>query len=183
MDYNKKIDAITIQFQEMFSEVSYETLNKKPNEKQWSISQNIEHLMKVNQSYFPIFKTIEKGKLSIPLIGNFRFYANYIGRTILKSVNPNNSKKIKTSTTWRPIKADGDKQILDNFVLHQETLKNHIAKMEKWIKRNIVIYSPVSKALVYTLPTALEIIITHEERHLNQAKKVLDTIVKREASN
>ena len=38
--------------------------------------------------------------------------------------------------------------------------------------QGLMVPSPASKVIVYFLEDALEILVTHEERHLNQAREV-----------
>jgi hypothetical protein len=47
-----QIDDTTAAFKKAFGQLSDEQLNLKPNSSTWSIGQNIEHLIAVNESYF-----------------------------------------------------------------------------------------------------------------------------------
>ena len=65
------------------------------------------------------------------------------------------------------------KGILDQFTQHQTTLKKEIETAADLIKKEVVIASPANKNIVYKLSTAFDVIVTHELRHLEQAKEVL----------
>ena len=171
MNYSERIDALTQEYVSSFEGLSTDVLNFKPKEKIWSINQIIDHVTKLNKSYFPIFEEIQNGKFSTPIIGNFRFFANYLGKKILESVDIKNKKKTKTTGIWQPQKTKIDDNVLDEFVETQDALKEYITNMDKWIKRNTVIHSPASNNIVYPLSDAIDIIIMHEARHLRQAQE------------
>ena len=169
-----EIDEITKDFVSSFGHLSSEQLNFKPNNKVWSIAQNIEHLIIINESYFPLFDKLNAGKFSTPLLGRIKWFANFIGNSILKSVDPENLKKVKTFPSWQPSKSEIDSDIVEQFANHQEELKVKLEKCGKSVDSGIIIHSPVNTKIVYSLEKAIEIIVTHERRHFNQASKIVN---------
>ncbi|MCC6818679.1 MAG: DinB family protein [Bacteroidia bacterium] len=166
-----RIDRITSDFKISFGQLNEEQLNFKPNSKIWSISQNIDHLIIINESYYPIFEQIQEGKYSAPLHSKLGFAVNFFGRIILQSVRPDRKHKIKTFPIWEPsISIVSDS--LNHFIEHQESLKNQIKNLEQYLGKKIAIHSPANKKIVYTIDKALDIICTHEERHLVQANEL-----------
>lgn len=167
-----RIDEITGRFLNSFSLLSQEELNWKPNATSWSIAENIEHLIVLNESYFPAFKSLQRGDYKLPFVARFDFVVKYFGNMILKSVQPDRKKKIKTFKIWEPSKDSVSKNILNKFEEHQQRLKEEISKIQDHIKQNAIISSPANKNIVYKLETALNILILHEERHYEQANEV-----------
>ena len=97
------------------------------------------------------------------------FWVNWMGNFILKSVQPDRKQKIRTVAVWEPRTGDIDEGILGQFAVHQERLDQYINELDG---AQMVISSPASKFIVYTLDKALDIIIAHEKRHLEQAREV-----------
>ncbi len=60
--------------------------------------------------------------------------------------------------------------------MHQSNLKELIESSKDLVEAGVVISSPANKNIVYKLEKAFDIIIIHEQRHLEQAKEVLDKI-------
>jgi hypothetical protein len=171
--YQDKINANTALFVKAFSQLTQEQIQYKLDEKTWSIAQNIEHIIIVNSSYFPAFDQLISGKYVTPFLGNFPFFNRYFGNAILNSVLPNTVKKTKTFPTWQPeVSEDIAELILKKFTEHQDKMVQYITALENHINKNTGISSPISRLVVYTLPTALDIIINHEERHFHQAMEV-----------
>jgi hypothetical protein len=48
-----------------------------------------------------------------------------------------------------------------------------IEEAKELVAKGTVIASPANKNIVYKLETAFDIIVSHEQRHLEQAKEVL----------
>ncbi|HJY22995.1 MAG TPA: DinB family protein [Hanamia sp.] len=176
--WTSKIDSLTENFIELFHQLSEEQLNQKPNESTWSIAQNMEHLIRVNESYFPIIESIHDGNYKIPFTGKVGFMVNFFGKMILKSVQPDRKKKTKTFSIWEPDENKTITHILSKFYAHQLELKQTIINSRHLLEKGTVISSPANKYIVYKLATAFDIIVAHEERHLEQAKEALSFLRK-----
>ncbi|PKL85212.1 MAG: DinB family protein [Ignavibacteriae bacterium HGW-Ignavibacteriae-1] len=174
----KQIDEITNEYKSKFAHLSKDELNWKPDSSVWSIAQNIDHLIVINSTYFPIIAEIRNGSYQLPFVAKFAFLVNIFGRAILKSVQADRRRKMKTFTIWEPSKSEIADDILILFETHQTELKNIIKESTDLIKRGTVISSPANKMVVYKLDTAFQIIITHERRHLEQAKELLELMPK-----
>lgn len=171
-----QIDTITDDFLKAFSGLSEEELNWKPSPDVWSIAENIDHLITLNETYFPVFEQLKKGDFKLPFIARFSFVVTFFGDMILKSVQPDRKKKGKTFAIWEPGKSQFTKHILLEFGAHQDRLKDQILNIEDKIYENAVITSPANNNIVYKLETAIEIIISHEKRHFIQASELCERL-------
>jgi hypothetical protein len=167
-----EIEHNTNRFKEEFSACSEEQLLYKPSKDSWSIAENIQHVIEVNRSYFPIFSQLLTRSYRPSWSSRFTFINNLFGRLILKSVNEDRKKKIKTFPLWIPNKLAAVENILSEFESHQKELISWIHKLEPYIGVNTIINSPANKLISYTLDDAIDIIAMHEKRHLNQAIEV-----------
>ncbi|SHF99965.1 DinB superfamily protein [Salegentibacter echinorum] len=173
-EFIDRVEELSIKFSREFGHCDLATLNFKPDEKSWSIAQILAHLIKVNESYFPLFTQLQEGKYSLPVTGRIGFVVNFFGKTLLKSVQPETKKKSSTVPGWKPAKETFSEEILIEFNEVQEALKNHIENSEVLLHQKAIISSPANKFIVYRLETAFQILVAHEERHFQQAKRVLE---------
>ena len=178
-DWIKQIDKTTIEFQQLFDKLSTEDLNWKPSPSTWSIAQNIDHLIVINKTYFPILGELKSGKFKTPFLGKIDFIVTYLGKLILKAVEPSRKKKTKTFSIWEPSESKIAADILVQFSNHQIKLKQEILAVKDLVNKGTVIASPANKNIVYKLETAFDVIVTHEQRHLVQAKEVLSQLKKK----
>ena len=171
--WTAQIDQNTQAFENAFGELTHDYLNWKANTETWSIAQNLDHLIIINSSYFPILEALHEGTHKTPLAGKLGFLVSFFGKTVLNAVQPERKKKIKTFPLWEPSNSAIQDTNLSEFKIHQEELKTAVLDALPFVERGAVIASPANKNLVYTLECAFDIIVTHEQRHLEQAKEVL----------
>lgn len=182
MDWSKELLRISQETTFRFGNLSNAELNWKPNAQSWSIGQNLEHLIIVNESYYPTFDSLQNGTYKAPLIGKLRFIVSFMGTTVLSAVQPGQKKKIKTFTIWEPANSEIQDDILLRFSEHQKQLQQKIENLKPFISKGAVISSPANKNIVYSLETAFDIIAAHEQRHLEQANAVLEELRNRQSA-
>lgn len=169
--WHKEIDQITKECRTHFSKLTPEELNWKPHNQTWSIAQNLAHVIRLNQSYFPLFTDLKKGSFTPPFLAKIPLLPELLGKLLLKTVQPASKKKIKTAPIWEP-QEKALLNILATFYQHQKELKAHIYQMAEVFPKKAVIYSPANKRIVYPLETAIHILIAHEERHVKKAEEL-----------
>lgn len=175
-DWTLQIDKITEHFVVAFGSLSTEQLNWKPNPQTWSIAQNIDHLIVVNETYYPVLTSLKEGTYKTPFIARLGFMVSFLGKTVLNAVKPDRKKKMKTFPVWEPTISQVKDDILDNFKKHQGELSRQIETSKDLVEKGTVISSPANKNIVYKLETAFDIIVSHEQRHLEQAKEILQLL-------
>lgn len=155
-------------------------LNFKPGPGSWSIGEILSHLIQVNSSYFPIFDQVIAGTYQPPFLGKLPFYVNAVGSLLKKSMN--SKSKVKTFALWEPKNEEFRADILIEFSSHQMELSSYIQQLEPFLSNGTVIHSPANRFLVYSLEKAIEIIIAHEKRHLQQCKNILEELSQQQSS-
>lgn len=159
-----------------FGSLTNEQLNWKPNLTTWSIAQNLDHLIVVNETYYPVLASLKAGTYKTPFIAKIGFMVSFLGKTVLNAVQPDRKKKMKTFPIWEPTTSNVIGDILNRFKNHQNELIQKIESAKEFVEKGIVISSPANKNIVYKLETAFDIIVSHEQRHLEQAKEVLKVL-------
>lgn len=172
-NWTTKLDNITEQSIAQFGRLTNEQLNWKPNPNTWSIAQNLDHLIVVNETYYPVLTALKEGKYSTPFIAKIGFMVSFLGKTVLKAVQPDRQKKMKTFPIWEPSVSQIEDDVLKRFENHQKELKQKIEDAKELVDKGTIISSPANRNIVYKLETAFDIIVSHEQRHLEQAKEVL----------
>ncbi len=167
-----RIDSNTQLVVSSFGHLDGDALNKKYAQDVWSIAQNLDHIIRINSSYEPIIAVVKSGKLRLPQIARFPPYVRWMGKMILNSVDPQRHTKMKTFLIWQPSQSHISADIVMIFSAHQDQLKQWIVAVQDFVDKDVVIHSPVNRFVVYSLATAIEIIISHELRHIYQAQEL-----------
>lgn len=156
-----------------FGHLSPAQLNWKPSNERWSVAQCFDHLLTSNKGYFPVIDDVFAGKKrtfweSMPVLPGLA------GKMLIKSMEPSSTRKVKAPKRFQPAQSEISASIINDFVDQQGKLVEKMKASEHLNLERIVITSPVSAAITYSLMDAYRLIVVHEQRHFQQAKRVLE---------
>lgn len=157
-------------FVENLKLLSDKELNKRINEKSWSILECVQHLNLYSDFYN---KEIQDKMIqsNIPSSQNFKsgILGNYFAQSMLPKENLN---KMKTPKSMNPIFTHLDRNILDLFIENQQNLLKllEIARTKNLskIKTNISLTSLIKIRLGDTF----RFVINHNFRHIKQIERI-----------
>jgi hypothetical protein len=167
--------AIAADARAQFGGLTPDQLNWKPGPDHWSVAQCLDHLVRIDAAYWPVFQQIEAGTYRTALARRIPGLAGLFGRFVLKAVEPQSAKAYRTAKHVQPAKGDIDVGILSRFERHQQELIDHMEKLDACDADDVVVPSPVFGLASYSVYDALRIIVAHERRHLAQARRVTET--------
>jgi hypothetical protein len=183
MDYYNTIDELVAATQEViktveaeFGNLSAEQLNQKPEPGKWSIAQCLQHLIVSNETYYPQFDEIIAGKHKNSFYQNLTGIASFFGKNMVRDLGPEKYKSYKNPKLFTPSYSYISSEIVQQFTDHQLKMVDYYNQLKAVDTNKVVIYSPVSKMIIYSLHDALNILVRHAQRHLLQAqdaKKVI----------
>lgn len=174
--WQNRLQASTDAFKKEFSALSTQNLNWKPNPETWSIGQIVDHLITTNQQYHPIFEQLLQGTYPTRFYERIPLLPMLFGKLILSSVQPDNKRKTPTVPVFEPATSEIPADILATFESEQAILSEYIDKLASKPLDQMIITSPASRVAVYSTNTAIDIIVSHEERHLLQAQRLLNIL-------
>ena len=155
-----------------FTHLSDIQFNWKPHPDSWSVGECLSHLVNSNNLYL---NKIENILNSFPTGSekNFTYKQSFMGKLITKGVNPANVRKAKTFKVFFPDKSEVQKNIIYEYVKSSEKLIELVGKMRHLDLKKIKLSSPVNVLIRLNLGDPLIIIPKHDERHINQAERVM----------
>lgn len=156
-----------------FSHLNYEQLNWKPNAKDWSVGQCLDHLVQSAKAYEPVFDGIINQNVPPNFWRKIPFLPKIFGRLLLKAVSPIRDSKNKTFSVFEPSQSDVS---LDVIYRLERQLRFFSAQIDK-LKRHdldMIVTSPVTNIVNFSLLNALNIVTIHNYRHFNQAKEIME---------
>jgi DinB superfamily len=167
-------EAVAKDTQMTFGHLDGNQINWKPGADKWSIGQCFEHLINANQEYLPILSQVIRDQKKTSLWQRMPFLPSFFGKLVVKSVSPDSKQKLKAPKLFQPASSKIDPQIIGKFVAHQNDMIAKMKATEGKDLEKIIIYSPVSKMVIYSLLNAYRIIVAHERRHFRQAQRVME---------
>jgi DinB superfamily len=167
------VKQIAAETKSTFGHLSPTQLNWKPSAERWSVGQCFDHLLTSNNGYFPIVDDVLKGRKqsiweSMPLLPGLA------GKLLIKSLDPASTRKIKAPKRFEPAQSDISASVINDFIEQQTRIGEKMKATEHLNLEKIVITSPVAAVVTYSLMDAYRIIVVHEHRHFQQAKRVTE---------
>ncbi len=157
-----------------FGNLSASQLNWKPSDKQWSIGQCLDHLIVSNCAYFPQLKACGDNTRQATFWERLPLLPKFWGYMLLRSITPLPSQKMRAPGVFKPSMSAIDADIVALFKAHNQELIRLLHNTRDINHDAAIITSPASAFVVYSLRDAINILANHEERHLLQARRVME---------
>lgn len=154
---------------EEFLPLAENRLNFQPGPGKWSILECVDHLNRYARFYLPeIQEGLEKSGA-----GNGQINWSWMGKKSIESVHPDNGKPQKTFKRMNPSMSSLGTNVLEEFCQHQELLLELLERGKSGNLNKKVVRVEFFKLLKIRLGDAMEFAATHQQRHLNQALRIL----------
>ncbi len=170
----KVFEAVSADAEKLFGNLSPQQLNWKPSVEKWSIAQCLDHLMVSNITFYPQLESVISGKHKNSFYQNIRLISRFFGNYLIRETGPVVNKPQRNPPVWTPAQSDLSPTIISDFLKHQQEFSWLIRQLEHVNLDSTVISSPALAIITYNLNDALTILAGHEQRHLLQAKNVLN---------
>ena len=154
-----------------FGHLTTSQLNWKPTADRWSVAQCFDHLLNSNKGYLPVIESVLAGKKQT-LWERMPVVPGLAGKLLIKSLDPASTRKLKAPKSFEPAQSNVSGTVIDDFVDQQRQIVGKMKATEHLDLEKIVITSPAAAAITYSLMDAYRIIVVHEHRHFQQAKRV-----------
>lgn len=170
-----ELESLAKETQAFFGGFSPKQLNWKPAAEVWSIGQCFEHLISANQGFFPQIDEVIRREKKTSLWQRAPIFPGIFGKLVIGAVSPQSPRKIKAPKIFQPTASAIDPLIIPKFLAQQQEVIDKIKATSEQDPKRVIIYSPVSKAVIYSLLDAYRIIAAHERRHFIQARRLMET--------
>jgi hypothetical protein len=158
--------------QALVAGIGIEQLNWQSVPGSWSVGQCLEHLCAVNEAYLIAISAALEEKADSPVE---QITPGWFGRWFIRSfVEPSpNSRRVSSPAKVRP-GAKVDLSVITRFLSGNKSCRELIVRARTKDVNRIRFWNPFVPGIRFTVGTALEIIASHERRHLLQAERVRD---------
>lgn len=156
---------------DLVAPLTQEQLFWKPAPERWSIAQCLDHLMVTGDQYYPRTRAAIDQARSQGLLSPAPYAPSLMGRWFLGAVGPAIKFRIKARPIFDPAETPRP-TVVDDFFRHRQTLQELIRDADGIDLRRGTIVSPLTRLLRFSLGECLEMLVVHEHRHLEQARRV-----------
>ncbi|MEQ9099786.1 MAG: DinB family protein [Imperialibacter sp.] len=168
-----KMEELIAEVNNVFGDLSAQQLGWKPTKGQWSIRECLDHIMMTNKQYYPQFDKIADGRYEPTFWQKMpAFWHSFWGGQLVEYLGPEVKRKSKSPAIFRPTAGRLSQHIVKDFTDSLKLLTRKMIAMDHVDHTTVIITSPVSRLVTYSLYDTLQIVVGHAERHVNQAKRV-----------
>jgi hypothetical protein len=166
-------DAATV----LVDGVCTDTMRAQPNPELWSPVQCIDHL---NTAGWLLLRSIEeaiqRGRNNGPH-GEPPFQYGFVSRWFVRSMTPSSGWSFTAPSVYEPEAPDTlyPRETVDEFLGLQDQFSACVEAAEGLDLRRIRVSSPAVPLLYISLGAWFEATLAHEQRHLAQARRTLET--------
>lgn len=157
-----------------FQNLNEAALLQIPDTGGWNIAQCFEHLNSYGCYYLPQIKNALAKNLYSSSSNTFK--STWLGSYFTKMMLPSNTKKYKAFKDHIPSENLNAYPVLAEFIEQQETLLSYLKQARNVDIDKIRIPISIAKWVRLKLGDVFQFMIAHDERHIQQAKRVLEGI-------
>lgn len=154
-----------------FSNLSTDQLNWQSSPVSWSIAQCLDHLIVSHSVYFSALEKITEGKFKMNFWEKHSPFTKIWGYIMKDQMQEQVKRKLKAPKKIQPA-SKVDLEIIEQYHRSIDQFLAYISNCRNIDIDKTIITSPLVSMITYSLRDALEFLITHEHRHINQAIRV-----------
>lgn len=154
--------------QELSALNSYQ-LNWKPDPESWSVGQCLDHLIIGDCLFFSQLNKITEGLYKKTNWQQWNPFSGLMGKILVSQVQEEPKRKMKNPKILNPSQSNIEPEIFERFFKHMDSLLEYISLSAQLDLDKIIVTSPVSDFITYSLRNTYLLLIQHEHRHINQA--------------
>lgn len=158
-----------------FGSLSADQLNWKSSSASWSVGQCFDHLVTIQTLYFPQLLRLSTEPPTPSAWERFSPFSSLFGRLLIRSLRPDNARKTKTASISEPSASHLEEGTIERFAAHQRDLVRQLRALPTDLDpRKVIVTSPLSRFITYSLDDCLTILVVHGKRHFGQAVRVTE---------
>ena len=172
----ERLMAMSNRVGKTFGSLTTEQLNWRVDTGSWSVAQCLDHLISTNELFFPQAREIASPGWRPTFWERHSPLSGLLGRMVIKAVRPETRFKSKAAGVSQPSQSQLPGDMAIRFRAHHDELVSLLARLPESIDPSaVVITSPLLRWATYSLADGLEIMVLHEERHFQQAVRVMES--------
>jgi hypothetical protein len=181
MDYEKLLpadiatafDAIASESEAVFGQLDAGRLNWRPGQQQWSVAQCFEHLLTANRLMFRAADDALAGSGPRTIWQRLPVLPGVLGRALIRSQAPGGNRKYAAPSKALPAASDIADDVVRRFVEQQREAARKVQLLDSTRLAQTIMTSPFVRVVTYSVLDGWRIVVAHDHRHVEQAKRVL----------
>ncbi len=158
--------------QQTFAGMGPDELNWRPDDKTWSVGECLHHIWITNDKYLANLDKVirESNRKEQP---NQEYVSSWVGKNFIEMVGPTGGKNTPVPKALMPERGKVPRDVVQLLMDQMEAFEEFLSESEGTDLRKTKMQSPITKILKLPLGDVFIALQGHNERHLNQAGKLM----------
>lgn len=171
-DMSADLDAMARDAAAAFGTLDARQLNWKPDETRWSVAQCLDHLLSANRGMLQSSAAALDPAAPKTIWQRLPVLPRTFGRLLIRSQSPSGARKFVAPAQAQPSASTIDGHIVEQFVAHQHELAARVRSLDATAARAVMV-SPFVSFITYSILDGFRIVVAHQRRHFEQARRVI----------
>jgi DinB family protein len=173
-DVRTELDAIARDTESVFGRLDERQLNWRPDAARWSVAQCFDHLLSANREMFQAVDAAMDASRPRTVWQRLPVMPRLLGRLMIRSQTPEVKRKFTAPRKAEPASSAIDARIIERFVAHQREAAARVRALDGHDVARLIMVSPFAAFITYSVLDGCRLIVTHERRHFEQARRVTE---------
>jgi hypothetical protein len=148
-------------------------INWRPDAARWSVAQCLEHLLTANGLMRAAADEVMKTGAAPSLWQRLPVWPGLMGRMLIRSQAPDATRKFKAPRIAQPSASDVSADLTQRFVEQHQAMAEWVRALDEARAARVVMTSPFLRAITYSVLDGCRVIVAHDHRHVQQARRVM----------
>ncbi len=173
--FRKEFEELSTAATALVTPLSNEQFTWRPAPDSWSVAQCVDHLNAVAREYLPMLDEAIANAVRRGMYTPGPYVYNWVGRLMVYLVKPTTRMRSKAPHVFLPVEGRRREEILAAFRAYQVQYIDRLRQASGLDLARARVTSPAVWWIRMPLGSAFAMTIAHEQRHLAQARRVLET--------
>jgi hypothetical protein len=158
-----------------FGALNARQLNWRPDAARWSVGQCFEHLLTANRLMLRSAEDALNPARPRSVWQRLPVLPGVIGRMMVRSQAPETTRKFKAPTPAQPTSSDVAADVIQRFVAQHRDAVAQVSALDDQHAARTIMTSPFVRVVTYSVLDGWRLMVAHDRRHFEQARRVLQT--------
>jgi len=150
-------------------------LNWRPDTECWSVAQCFDHLLSANRQMLAAADAALAGTSARTVWQRLPVLPGVFGKALIRSQSPSGTKKYKAPSQARPSTSDVAPDVIQRFVDQTRDAMERVTILNDRDAARAIMTSPFIRFITYSVLDGWRLIVAHDRRHFEQARRVTES--------
>ena len=166
------LDGMAQETQATFGGFDARQLNWRPDAARWSVAQCFEHLLTANRLMFQAAEAALDNARPRTLWQRLPVLPGVLGRMLIRSQAPSSARRFTAPSKAQPATSDIAVDIIQRFVEQHRDAVALVQVLDERDAARAIMTSPFVRVVTYSVLDGWRLILAHDRRHFEQARRV-----------